>query len=277
MAAFEGEPLGQPVLSVQIFDRLDGEIRIDGACAVAEEKGEMHHFARFAGFDDKGHLGAGFFANQVIVHGRQCQQARDRRIFLLDAAVRKDQDRVSRLDGERSPAAQSDESSLQLLPSAINPEKHRQRRGKKISPGQAAQFFQVVICQNRVLELQRVAVLRRFIQEIALASDEAGERHDQLFANRIDRRIRHLRKELLEIMEQQLRFVGKASQRRIRPHRTDRFLALRSHRGQDELKLFVRISERTLSLQNGIEIGRDPARRIRQIFERRLVFLQPLP
>ena len=34
----------------QVFNRLVGEIRIDGAAAVADEQREMMHFARFAGF-----------------------------------------------------------------------------------------------------------------------------------------------------------------------------------------------------------------------------------
>ena len=121
-----------------------------------------------------------------------------------------------------------------------------------------------------------MAVLRRLIQEIALASDEAGERHDQLFANRIDGRIGHLGEELLEVVEKQLRLVGQARQRRVRAHGADRLLALRSHRSENHLQLFARISERSLPLQNGFKIRRVPARRIGQIVQRGLVFLQPL-
>ena len=50
--------------------------------------------------------------------------------------------------------------------------------------------------------------------------DEARERHDQFFANRIDGRIRHLGKQLLEVVEQELRLIGQACQGRVRPHRT---------------------------------------------------------
>ncbi len=74
-------------------------------------------------------------------------------------------------------------------------------------------------------ELQRVAVLRCLFENVSFAPDVAIERHHEALADRINRRIGDLREGLLEIIEQKLRFVGQARQRRVDPHRADWFLA----------------------------------------------------
>src|SRR6266853_1609094 len=68
-------------------------------------------------------------------------------------------------------------------------------------------------------QLQHVTVLWLLRENVALASDVTDERHHDLFANRVNRRIGDLREELLEIIEQRLRTVRETSERRIRPHR----------------------------------------------------------
>ena len=63
------------------------------------------HFARLARFDDQRDLRARPFADQVIVDGGQRQQARNRRVLVIDAAIRENQQRVAGLDGQRSALA----------------------------------------------------------------------------------------------------------------------------------------------------------------------------
>ena len=84
-------------------------------------------------------------------------------------------------------------------------------------------------------QLQHVAVLGRFLENVALAADIADQRHHHLFANGIDWRIRHLGEELLEVIEQRLRLIGQAGERRIRAHGTDWLFTLRCHRRQNHL------------------------------------------
>ena len=74
-------------------------------------------------------------------------------------------------------------------------------------------------------QLQRMAVLGRLIEDVSFAPDVAVERHDQVFADRIDGRVGHLSESLLEIVEQQLRFVGQARKGRVDAHRPDRLFA----------------------------------------------------
>ena len=79
--------------------------------------------------------------------------------------------------------------------------------GQKVAPAHTAQLFQIQIGQDGLGQLQRVAVHRRFFENIALSADVAGERHHQFFANRIDRGVGNLREQLLKVVEQRLRPV----------------------------------------------------------------------
>ncbi len=84
------------------------------------------------------------------------------------------------------------------------------------------------------------------------------QRHDQLLADRIDRRVRHLREQLLEVLEQELRPLGQHRQRRVGAHGRDRLLAVDDHRRDDHLQLFHRVPERLLALaeKNGLRLRR---------------------
>ena len=46
-----------------------------------------------------------------------------------------------------------------------------------------------------------MSVFRRFFENVAVVSDVGHERHDEFFANRVDRRIRDLGEELVEAVE----------------------------------------------------------------------------
>ncbi len=168
----------------------------------------MHHLARLARFDDQRDLRARAFAHQMIVHRRQRQQARNRSLLFIDAAVGKNQQRIAVLDRQRSPPAQPSRRA----PDPRSPPSTRNSVGsvdaRKSPCDTRRSFSRSRVGQNRMRQLQRVAVLRRLVQNVALGADVAGQRHHQLFANRIDRRIRHLREQLLEVVEQRLRLVA---------------------------------------------------------------------
>ena len=63
-------------------------------------------------------------------------------------------------------------------------------------------------------------------EQVRPRTDERHERHHELLADRIDRRIRHLREQLLEVVVEDLRPVRQHRQRRVVAHRADRLLAV---------------------------------------------------
>jgi hypothetical protein len=85
----------EQALADHVVERLERQVRVDHAGAVAEQQRAVMHFARVARFDDERAARARAFADEVMVHARRRQQARDRRVIAIDGAVRQDQDVVA--------------------------------------------------------------------------------------------------------------------------------------------------------------------------------------
>ena len=79
----------------------------------------------------------------------------------------------------------------------------RQRSGKLVDHG---------IGNKRRFELDHTATFRARLGQITLRSDKGYGRSDDFLANRIDRRISNLCKQLLEVIVNGLGFFGKYSQ-----------------------------------------------------------------
>ncbi len=116
---------------------------------------------------------------------------------------------------------------------------------------------------------RRIGAVRSDIdrEQVRPRSDERHERHHQLFADRIDRRIRHLREKLLEIVVKHFRPVRQHRQRGIVAHRADRLLAIGRHRREDHLQVFLRVAERLLAVEQRHFRARRRRRR-RQVLQR---------
>ncbi len=149
---FESEAFGQVAAHGHVFEGFDGEVRIDGAGAIADQQGEVHDFARLAGFDDERDLGAGFFADQVVVHGGQGEQAGNGRVVFVDAAVGKDQQRVAGLDGEGGAAAESIEGAFKASFAVFDARTGGQGGGEEIALRDAAQLFEVAVAEDGMLQ-----------------------------------------------------------------------------------------------------------------------------
>ena len=66
--------------------------------------------------------------------------------------------------------------------------------------GNAADFFQILIRQNRLCHFQTFDARCTFkIEQIGPRADKGDQRHNQLLANRVNRRIGDLREKLFEI------------------------------------------------------------------------------
>ncbi len=78
-----------------VVERLERQIRIDDAGAVAEEQRAVMHLARVARLDDEPALRARALAHEMVVHAGGREQARNRRLIAIGAAVREDDDRVA--------------------------------------------------------------------------------------------------------------------------------------------------------------------------------------
>jgi hypothetical protein len=115
----------------------------------------------------------------------------------------------------------------------------------------------VVEVEHRLLHLQAHRRVDRVdVQQVGLRADEAVQRHHDGLADRVDRRVRHLGEQLLEVVEQRLVLVAQHGQRAVVAHRADGFFAVGRHRRHQELDVFLRVAEGLLAVQQGLGEGR---------------------
>jgi hypothetical protein len=98
------------------------------------------------------------------------------------------------------------------------------------------------------------------VQQVRLGADEGHQRHHDRFADRVDRRVGHLREQLLEVVVQRLVLVGQHGQRAVVAHRADALLAGLRHRRHQELDVFLGVAEGLLAVQQfDVAGGASPA------------------
>jgi hypothetical protein len=80
------------VRACEIFYRLEGEVRVNGGRAVADEEGEVVNLTRLSSLDDEGGGRPYACPHQVVVNARGGEEARYRGLRLVHASVAQDQD-----------------------------------------------------------------------------------------------------------------------------------------------------------------------------------------
>ena len=105
------------------------------------------------------------------------------------------------------------------------------------------------------------------VEQVRARPDDRHEAHDELLADRVDRRVRHLGEVLLEVGEQQLRPVGQRRDRRVVAHRADRLLAGGAHRRHQDLEVFLGVAEGLLAIEQSEVRQRRPRLGRRQLLE----------
>jgi hypothetical protein len=90
-----------------------------------------------------------------------------------------------------------------------------------------------------------------------LRADEGHQRHHQLLADRVDRRVGHLREVLLEVVVERLGLLDSTASGVSLPIEPIGFLAGLRHRLEDELDVFLGVAEGLLAIeQRGAFDGR---------------------
>ena len=179
-----------------------------GFSAVATKQGKVVHLTRRAGFNNEASTGAQTFLDQMLVHGRGGKQCRDGDAVGIQLAVGDDQDvgaRTHRVFGVRDERSQTGFDAF-LAPgdriADIEFERAELAAGVFLD---VTDLLHVVEGQHRLRNFQtdrRVDV--RDIQQVRLRPDEGHHRHDQLLADRVDRRVGHLSEQLLEVIVENL-------------------------------------------------------------------------
>ena len=163
----------------------------------------MHHLARLGCFDDEADAGAFLRPDQVMVNAGAGQERRDGRVVASALPVGENDVRcIPGLFFLQRSAQRAVERPLHASRRGLHREGHGQGDGPEIRD---PQFFRMV----SIFRLVKIGLLNLIMRQCSGVSSSrffcapmiAGEGHDQLFADRVDGRIGHLRKALLEIVE----------------------------------------------------------------------------
>ena len=207
----------------------------------------MVDFTDLARLDDQADRTAKSRRDQRAVDGRQSEDDRDRRGGRVP--VRQDDDPRAGSDGLDGAPAEVLEGDVQRLG-----ESRRQGRDGIAAVGDLGKAVKFVVSQDRATELDQASVFRRLLQNVPAVADVGHQRHHELLADRVDRRVGHLREELVEAVEERAAHVRAAGECGVVAHRADGFLAVPGHRLENELEILLRIAEPLLPAR---QVARD--------------------
>ena len=127
-----------------------------------------------------------------------------------------------------------------------------------------------------MLEAQRMTVLGSLDEDVAFAANVADERHDHLFADRVNGRVGDLREELFEVIEQRLRLLRETGERGCRCPWSRWALRRRWPWGSCEnFEVLIGVAEGALALDHGARVGAADTLRLGKLIELNLVISQP--
>ena len=240
-------------VSVHRGQGFHGQVGVHGLRAVAGQRGEVVHLARAAGFHHQACRGAQALTHQVLVHGRQRQQGGNGHLLTVCAAVGDDEDVVATLECVHGLGAQRGQLGFHALTAPAHGVGDVQLVALELAARGAldvAQARHVIEVQHRLRHLQPHRRVHRVdVQQVGLRADEGHQRHHDGLADRIDRRVGHLREQLLEVVGQRLVAVTQHGQGRIVAHRARALFAGGGHRAHQELQVFLGVTKGLLPVE----------------------------
>ena len=249
-----GELLGLLGITLgQGFDGFQREVRMHRFGTVTAKQREMMYFASGTGLDDQTGAGAQALLDQMLVNGGGSQQRRDGNLLGADLTVGDDQDVGARAYGIFGIGSQRGQTGFDAVLAPGDRIADIQFEGAELVRRvllDVAQFFHVGEGQDRLRHFEadrRVDVVG--VQQVRLRTDEGHQRHDQLFADRVDWRVGHLGEQLLEVGVQGLILGRQHRQGGIGTHRTGRFFAVLDHRLENDLDVFLGVAEGLLAIE----------------------------
>ena len=134
---------------------------------------------------------------------------------------------------------------------------------------------QFVVVDDRERQRQLSATVRSGCQHVRLGSDGGGDGGHHLLADRVERRVRDLSEQLLEVVEDEAWPLRQHGEGRVGSHRPDRFHTTGGHRGEDELQFLVAVAEHLLTPEHALVAEHDVFA-VGQILEFHETLVEPL-
>ncbi len=213
----------------QVGEYFVGEVRVHGRGAEAQQHGEVVRVASGGGFDQDVAVAAQALLGQAVVHRANGERGVDRQLARGDVAVAQHQLGLAaayRFLGLIGDVADGRFQADALLVVEVD------QLAVETFALQAHQRTPLGGRDDRRAEDHPRGVLGGFLEDVALGAEADFQRHDDRFAQRVDRRVGHLGELLAEEVVRRTHALGQHGHRRVVTHRADRFLALLAERTQ---------------------------------------------
>ena len=219
------------------------QVGVNRTCAVAQQRCKMMHLSRLPALQDHGDRRPLLCAHQVLLESGHCQKRRDRHMVLIHIPVCQDQDVGSLADH----SVDLDEQVFdRFLKTCILIVCDRDLSDLEPVHIHILDLQKVCVRQDRIVHPEHLTVLFLLLKKVSVFPDiDRGRCHD-LLTDRVDRRIRNLREQLLKISEQRLAFSRENRKRYVDSHRGDSLSAVLCHRKDRGLDVLICVSERFL-------------------------------
>ncbi len=251
---------GDHAAVAHVLDRLERHVRVDRGGTETDKAGHMVHLAGVARLDHEPDLGPGAVAHQVVVHGRDAQQRRDRRHRLVGLTVGQHNDACAVPDRLRHLGPDVVERLPQPLPAAVHRIQAANHRGAHpmlvaadlVIGVDAHQLRQFGIAQDGVRKHDLPTRLGVRVEQVTLGADGACQAGHHLFANRVQGRVGDLGEQLLEVVVEHPRPLRQHGNGGVGAHRTERLGAGPGHRRNQQVELLIGVAEDLLAQHNPV-------------------------
>ena len=234
---------GQPALAARLPERLEGQVGVDRVRAVADQQAVVVDLAGLAALEQETDPGALDRPQQVVVDGAAGEQRRHRDAVGSGRPVGEGDEGAAVVDRLLGFPAKAVERVAEPRGALFEgPGGVERAAGEARVPG-AGQRRELPVAQDRMGQPDAQAVVGGRLEQVALGADRAVDRHDDLLADRVDRRVRDLGEELLEVVVDRAVLVGEEGEGGVVAHRADRIALLLDQGPQHEAHRLAGVAE----------------------------------
>ena len=226
----------------QIADARMRVVRVDAACGVAHQRRKVVRRHGVAALHHDIGKGAHAGTNQVVVHAAHGEQRRHGHLA-RSGTIAQHHDVHAVADRSLNVLCKLLERSLQRALAGIAAVDGTETAGLKAHAVDGADAVELLLVEQRALQAHQLAGRAGVLEQVAVVTQVERGRGDHMLAKGIDRRIRDLGEQLIEVVEERTRFLGQAGQRRIDAHRGERGLALLGHGTHDLVDVIPVVAE----------------------------------
>ena len=226
----------------QIADARMCVVRIDAARGVAHQcrKVVRGHGVTALHHDVGKSTNAG--ADQVVVHAAHGEQRRHGHLA-RSGTIAQHHNVHAVADRSLNVLGKLFERSLQRALAGIAAVDGTETTGLKAHAVDGTDMLELFLVEQWALQAHQLTGRAGILEQVAVVAQVERGRSHHVLAQGIDRRIRDLSEQLIEVVKERTRLLGQAGQRRIDTHRGERGLALLGHGAHDLVNIIPVIAE----------------------------------